>query len=82
MPSFAGYVATCGSAANVLRELVGLKVIRMVPCSTQKMVADALTKSLPEPALRRHRDEMLGKAKAPYCAYLLHAMKPCMISGG
>ena len=65
-----------------LRELVGLKVIRMVPCSTQKMVADALTKSLPEPALRRHRDEMLGKAKAPYCAYLLHAMKPCMISGG
>ena len=41
-----------------------------------------VTKSLPEPALRRHRDEMLGKAKAPYCAYLLHAMKPCMISGG
>ena len=65
-----------------LRELVGLKVIRMVPCSTQKMVADALTKSLPEPALRCHRDEMLGKAKAPYCAYLLHAIKHCMISGG
>ena len=40
-----------------VRELVGLGVIKLVLCSTQKMVADALTKSLPEPAheLKRHR---------------------------
>ena len=59
-----------------LRELVGLKVLRMMPCSTQKMVADALTKSLPEPAFRLHRAEMLGEADMPYCAYLLHVMRP------
>ena len=40
-----------------VRELVGLGVIKLVLCSTQKMVSDALTKSLPEPAheLKRHR---------------------------
>jgi len=59
-----------------VRELVGLGVIKLVSCSTQKMVADALTKSLPEPALKRHRAEMLGDAKAPYCAYLLTHMRP------
>ena len=59
-----------------VRELVGLGVIKLVSCSTQKMVADALTKSLPEPALKRHRAEMLGDAQAPYCAYLLTHMRP------
>jgi hypothetical protein len=33
-----------------LRELVNLKAMRLLPCSTHKMVADALTKSLPESA--------------------------------
>ena len=59
-----------------VRELVGLGVIKLVSCSTQKMVANTLTKSLPEPALKRHRDEMLGDAKAPYCAYLLTHKRP------
>lgn len=59
-----------------LRELVGLKVLKLLPCSTHKMVADALTKSLPEPAFRMHRAEMLGEADMPYCAYLLHVMRP------
>jgi hypothetical protein len=40
------------------------------------MVADALTKSLPEPTLKRLRGEILGDAKAPYCAYLLTHMRP------
>ena len=64
-----------------LRELVGLKVLKLLPCSTHKMVADALTKSLPEPAFRMHRAEMLGEADMPYCAYLLHVMRPSRARG-
>ena len=67
------HIAIC---YTFVRELVGLGAIKLVSCSTQKMVADALTQSLPEPALNRHRDEMLGDAKAPYCAYLLMHMRP------
>ena len=59
-----------------LRELVNLKVMRLMPCSTHKMVADALTKSLPEPAYRMHRAEMFGESDMPYCAFLLHVMRP------
>ena len=43
-----------------LRELMEIKVMRLLPWSTRKMVADAVTKSLPESAYRMHRPEMLG----------------------
>ena len=58
-----------------LRELVNLKVMRLMPCSTHKMIADALTKSLPDPACRMHRAEMLGESDMLYCAFLLHVMR-------
>ena len=54
-----------------VRELVGLKVLRLVPLRTHLMVADALTKSLPSPAHIKHRDVMLGRV--PFAARSLRS---------
>ena len=53
------------------RELVGLKVLRLVPLRTHLMFADALTKSLPSPAHIKHRDVMLGRV--PFAARSLRS---------
>jgi len=42
-----------------VRELVVDKLVKLMPCGTKEMVADALTKSLPYPPFRTHRNTML-----------------------
>ena len=42
-----------------VRELVEDKLIKLMPCGTKEMTADALTKSLPYPSFRTHRNTML-----------------------
>lgn len=43
-----------------LRENVQLGNVRLVPCPTVDMTADALTKALPAPAFIKHRQTILG----------------------
>jgi hypothetical protein len=52
------------------RELYTAGVMRLIPLRTHLMVADALTKSLPGPALSQHREVMMGHA--PFYARILH----------
>jgi len=42
-----------------VRELVQDKLVKLMPCGTKEMVADALTKSLPYLPFRTHRNTML-----------------------
>ena len=42
------------------RDHVHKNEIRLMPCPTNDMAADALTKALPAPSFRRHRDTILG----------------------
>ena len=44
-----------------VRDLVEAKVLKLIPCGTKKMVADALTKSLAYPSFEMNRAEMLGE---------------------
>jgi len=43
-----------------VRELVEDKLIKLMPCGTKEMTADVLTKSLPYPAFRTHRNTILN----------------------
>jgi len=52
---------------HFVRELVLARVLKLVPLRTQKMVADALTKSLPLPAFFGHRQIMTGHAPFATC---------------
>jgi hypothetical protein len=47
---------------HALREFVADGVIQLVPCPTQDMAADALTKALPGPTFLRHRSVLFGRA--------------------
>jgi hypothetical protein len=51
-------------------QLVKDHIIKLVPCRTNKMVADALTKNLPAPAFEQHRAVMLGEDEAPFTAMM------------
>ena len=51
-------------------ELYTTGVMKLIPLRTHLMVVDALTKSLPGPALSKHRDIMMGHM--PFFARLLH----------
>ena len=42
-------------------EAVAAKLIKLDPCSTNKMVTDTLSKNLPDPTFERHRESMFGK---------------------
>ena len=53
-------------------EAVAAKVIKLLPCTTQKMVADALTKSLPLATFEKHRRAMLGECNAPYAVHFCY----------
>jgi hypothetical protein len=44
-----------------VRDLVEAKVLKLVPCNTKEMVADALTKSLTYPSFKMYGAEMLGE---------------------
>ena len=54
-------------------EQVEQELIKLVECKTDKMVADALTKSLPGPAFKQHRSRMMGANEAPYRAMMCSA---------
>jgi hypothetical protein len=51
-------------------QLVKDRIIKLVQCRTNKMVADTLTKNLPAPAFEHHRATMLGEDEAPFSAML------------
>jgi hypothetical protein len=55
-----------------VRELVLAGFLKLVPLRTNKMVADALTKSLPSPAFIGHRQIMTGHT--PFAARLLRCV--------
>ena len=44
-----------------VREFVKANIVKHIPLRTHKMVADALTKSLPSPVFIAHRKVMLGQ---------------------
>jgi hypothetical protein len=47
-----------------VRDLVDDKVLKLIHCKTNEMVADALTKSLPYPSFSLHREKMTGIVQA------------------
>ena len=55
-----------------VRELVLAGLLKLVPLRTHKMVADALTKSLPSPAFIGHRQIMTGHT--PFAARFLRCV--------
>ena len=57
---------------NFVRELVLAGMVKLIPLSTHKMVADARTESLPAPAFIAHREVMLGHV--PFVAHLLRCL--------
>ena len=59
---------------HYVRELALAGLIKLIPLGTYDMVADALTKSLPAPALVRHREVMMGHQQfQPFYARSLRA---------
>ena len=54
-----------------VRELVKAGFVKLVPLRTHKMVADALTKSLPSPAFIGHHRVMVGQT--PFAFKFLHS---------
>ena len=64
---------------HYVRELALASVIKLVPLGTRYMVADDLTKSLPAPALVRHRKVMMGHQRfqpfyTPHRTQLVHLL--------
>ena len=53
-----------------LRELVRDGHVKLLKCAGPQNVADALTKSLPRPALAKHRQYMWG-TRIPFSAFYL-----------
>jgi hypothetical protein len=51
-------------------QLVKDRIVKLVQCRTNKMVADALTKNLSAPAFEQHRATMLGEDEAPFSAMM------------
>ena len=59
---------------HYVRELALAGLIMLIPLGTRDMVADALTKSLPAPALVRHGEVLTGYQKfLPFYARSLRA---------
>ena len=55
---------------HYLRELVRDGHVKLLKCEGPQNVADALTKSLPRPALAKHRQHMWG-TRIPFSAFYL-----------
>jgi hypothetical protein len=51
-------------------QLVKGRIVKVVQCRTNKMVADVLTKNLPAPAFEQHRATKLGEDEAPFSAMM------------
>jgi hypothetical protein len=58
-----------------VRELVHAGVLKLIPLRTSKMVADALTKSLPFPAFSKHCAVMFGDT--PFVSFAAHSLRVC-----
>ena len=61
---------------HCIGEAVAAKVIELIACRTHKMVADALTKSLPAPVFEQHKRSMLGLDDKPFSVSI------AFVSGG
>jgi len=59
-----------------VRELVKANIVKRMPLRTHKMVADALTKSLPSPAFTAHRKVMLRQV--PFSLKFVGGCLTCM----
>jgi hypothetical protein len=55
-------------------QIVKDRIVKLVQCRTNKMVADALTKNLPAPAFEQHRATMLGEDEAPFSAMMCRVL--------
>ena len=51
------------------------RIVKLVQCRTNKMVADALTKNLSAPVFEQHRATMLGEDEAPFSAMMCVACR-------
>jgi len=56
-----------------VRELMKAGFVKLIPLQTHKMVADAITKSLPSPAYMTHRRIMMGQM-----LFALKFWNPCV----
>jgi hypothetical protein len=75
---------------HYIRELCLENLVKLVPLRTNLMVADALTKSLPEPGLECHRSVMSLPEPGLECHrsvlvqdwryYVGHSCCPCLVS--
>jgi len=61
-PSYQGRAKHIDTRIHSLREHIRNGSVKLVPCPTLDMTADCLTKSLPAPAFKRHRNVLLGLA--------------------
>jgi hypothetical protein len=55
-------------------QLVKDRIVKLVQCRTNKMVADALTKNLSAPAFEQHRATMLGEDETPFSAMMCRVL--------
>ena len=60
LPKFRPRTKHINVAWHHFRDFVRQGVIKIFPCSTETMTADALTKPLPQNLFYRHRVKMLG----------------------
>ena len=60
---------------HYVRELALTGLIKLIPLGTYDMVADDLTKSLPSPALMRHRKVMMGHQR--FQTFYTHSFREC-----
>jgi nitrate/TMAO reductase-like tetraheme cytochrome c subunit len=51
-------------------QLIKDRIVKLVQCRTNKMVADALTKNLQAPAFEQHRANMLGEDESLFSAMM------------
>jgi hypothetical protein len=51
-------------------QLVKDRIVKLVQCRTNTMVADALTKNLSAPVFEQHRATMLGEDETPFSAMM------------
>mmetsp|Transcript_31611 Transcript_31611/g.80474 ORF Transcript_31611/g.80474 Transcript_31611/m.80474 type:complete len:85 (+) Transcript_31611:465-719(+) len=61
-PSYKGRAKHIDMHVHSLRDHVANCTVKLVACPTFDMTADCLTKALPSPAFRRHKEVLMGRA--------------------
>ncbi len=69
-PSNQKGVGHINTREHFVDQLVKDRIVKLVQCRTNKMVADALTKNLQAPGFEQHRATMLGEDEAPFSAMM------------